>query len=464
MAAVLAVLAAAVPVTRERLTRFAAMTGLSVTETNAGQVVSHFTGSRRWRLAAVVAAVPLAGLTQDVFYLVVGWCAVDVLRGSRRPAGTSQVNDDAAAYRAAWLLALTGAVAASGFLLISQGPTPARYVHAAVLILVAAAVSYASRRSSVIPASEPADDAGRAEPAIGRWSARNRYLAGSAIVLSGAFLAPWQSPRSELPEYSLPATSSPEPAAITKFDGYKGPTCPWFDEIDDPCRWWSVNGQPFPQAAPYVVGRNGAPRRAPFTRSPDKNAVVYLDRLSRRMVHQDAAGVHPLTGRLADTAVPTPTFAGQSRYVALAKDDAQVTDTTTWTTVSIPGARKVHDLNLRGVVVTTASELLVLDHRGQKRISLPLARVQDSSDDTYHLRPDGRRLVAVHVYEGSVETYDSETGERLSRVRPAFRGGDDLDAGLGWSERGAFRVRGSPSDRVYNVDLATGKLWRGERP
>jgi hypothetical protein len=48
-------------------------------------------------------------------------------------------------------------------------------------------------------------------------------------------------------------------------------------------------------------------------------------------------------------------------------------------------------------------------------------------------------------------------------VVPTFPGDDFLDIGLGWSKEGAFLVRSYPSDHVYNLDLATGKLWRRKR-
>jgi hypothetical protein len=181
------------------------------------------------------------------------------------------------------------------------------------------------------------------------------------------------------------------------------------------------------------------------------------------MVYQNAEGIHHLTGSLADTEVPTLTFAGQSRYVALSKSDTQITDTRTWTTVSIPGARQVHDLNESGIVVTTTSRVLVLDHRGKTRMSLPLRKIKDASEDTYHLRPDGKRVVVIRGHEGRVETFDPETGRRVSNVIPKFPGDDYLDIGLGWSKQGPFLVRGHMSERVYYLDLATGKLWRREK-
>ncbi|MEZ7129567.1 hypothetical protein ACBR40_29905 [Nonomuraea sp. AD125B] len=39
--------------------RFATLTGLEVTSTSARQVIDHFAGLRRWRLAAVVLAAPV---------------------------------------------------------------------------------------------------------------------------------------------------------------------------------------------------------------------------------------------------------------------------------------------------------------------------------------------------------------------------------------------------------------------
>ncbi|MEV1167785.1 hypothetical protein [Nonomuraea sp. NPDC049784] len=402
-------------------------------------------------------------LTNDPFYLALGWCAASAFRDVRLPARMLHVHDDAKIYQRAWLLGSAGAMVASGYLLTNQGATPARLTHSVIVIVVAAAVPLAARKLSARPMPEASDDMTRAELAIGRWSMRNLYLGGTAIVLSGTLLIPGQPPRRELPEYSTPKSFPEQTAEFTEVNEYKGPTCPWVDEMDDPCRSWLVNGQPFPQAAPYVIGKGGAPRPAPFVRSPDKKAAVYLDRRSRRMVYQDAQGIHPLTESLADAAVPTATFEGQNRYIALAKDDAQITDTKTWTTVPIPGAQQVHDLNSSGIVVTTASQVLVLDHRGKKRMSLPFKRAaKDAPEDTYNLRTDGSRLVVIRSQE-TVETFDTGTGKRLAIVVPTFPGDDFLDIGLGWSKEGAFLVRSYLSDRVYNLDLATGKLWRRKR-
>lgn len=464
-AVVTTVLAAAVPVTSERLTRFATLAGLSVTTANARPIIDHFTGLRRWRLITLAVAVPLACLTGDPFYLVLGWCAVSVFRDVRLPApGARSHDDDTDVYRKAWLLGLGCSVVACGYLLIDKGATPARLTHAAIMIIVAVAVPLAARNLAAGPASEVSDDTARTGSAIRRWSARTLYLAGIAIVLSGALLTPGQPPRRDLPEYSMPVSFPRYTAEFTTVDEYKGPTCPWVDEVDDPCRSWLVNGEPFPQAAPYVIGKGGAPRRAPFVRSPDKKAVVYLDRNDRRMVYQDADGIRHLTGGLADGEVPTPTFTGQNRYVALTRDGTRITDTRTWTTVSIPGTRKVHDLNESGIVATTASRVLVLDHRGRTRMDLPLRKIEDDArEDTYHLRPDGKRFVVIRSSEGSVETFAPETGRRLSGVTPTFPGDDFLDIGLGWSEKGPFLVRGYQSERVYYLELATGKLWRRDR-
>ncbi|HUR06301.1 MAG TPA: hypothetical protein VM347_27390 [Nonomuraea sp.] len=179
------------------------------------------------------------------------------------------------------------------------------------------------------------------------------------------------------------------------------------------------------------------------------------------MVYQDAGGIHYLTGSLADTAVPTPTFATQSRYVGLAKDSAQIIDTKTWTTLSIPGAQQVHDLNESGIVVTTASQVLVLDHRGKTRMALPLRKIEkDVVEDTYYLRPDGSRFVVIRGGEERVETFDPRTGKRVSTVAPKIPDDDFLHVGLGWAKEGPFLVRTYNSKRVYYLDLATGKLWR----
>ncbi|MFC4060985.1 hypothetical protein ACFOWE_22005 [Planomonospora corallina] len=469
------VLAAALPVTQERLTRFAAMSGFSPTVAEARRVIDHFTGLRRRRLAALALTVPVACLTGDPFYLVVGWCAASVLHGVRLsprirtdgvrlPPPEPRARGGARIHRDAWLLCLGGAVAASAHLLAGQGVTPARLAHAAVMAAAAAAVPLAARNLGAGPASGTPEDAARAEPAIRRWSARNLYLAGTAIVLSGALLTPGHAVQRELPEYSMPRSFPEHTAAFETVREYDEPTCPWFDQMDDPCRSWLVNGEPFPQAAPYVIGKGGAPRLAPSVLSPDEKAVVYLERHARRMVYQDSGGVHHLTGGLPDARVPAPVFAGQSRYVALVGEDTRVVDTRTWAAVPIHGARRVHDLNRSGIVATTASRVLVLDHRGRERLSLPLRTLRtDVPEDTYHLRPDGRRLVVVRGPESRLDTFDTWTGRRLSSVTPVFPGDDFLDAGLGWSERGSFLVRGAMSERVYDLDLTTGSLWRRGR-
>jgi hypothetical protein len=180
------------------------------------------------------------------------------------------------------------------------------------------------------------------------------------------------------------------------------------------------------------------------------------------MVYQDAEDVHDLTGEVADTALPTATFAGQSRYVALTRNGARITDTKTWTTVSIPEARKVHDLNENGIVVTTASKVLVLDPRGKTRMSLPLVKNAGFPADSFHLRPDGTRFVVIRGRR-TVETFDPSTGERVSSVLPEFPGDDSIGTGLGWSKEGPFLIRGAESERVYYLDLTTGKLWRRDR-
>jgi hypothetical protein len=445
----MSLLVAAVPVTRERLTRFAAFTGLSVTTANAGRIIGHFTGLRRRRLIALVLAVPLACYTNDPFYLVLGWCAVSVFTPHAHEG-----DDDI--YRRVWLLGLGVAVLAGGYLLTNQEVTPARLAHAVIIVVVAIAVSLAARKSS--PASEACDDLAQAERAIGHWSRRNLYLAGTAIVLSGALLTPGQPPQRELPEYAMPTSFPRAIAEFTKVNKYTAPTCPWVDEMDDPCRSWLVNGRPFPQAAPYILRKGKAPLRAPFVRSPDKKAVVYLDRHDRRMAYQDATGVRHLTDSLPDAAVPTPLFASQNRYLTLTKDGVQIFDTKTWTTVSVPSGRQVHDLNGSGIVVTTASQVLVLDHRGKTRMSLPLRETADA----YHLRPDGRRFVVIRGYEERAETYDTGTGKRLSSVPLTFPGEDSLEVGLGWSKQGPFLVRGWPSERVYFLDLNTGQALEAQ--
>ncbi|WP_219506564.1 hypothetical protein [Nonomuraea ceibae] len=437
VAALLTVLAAASPVSRERLDRFAAQTGFTVTAADAEQVVGHFRAVRRWRLIALVVAVPVAGLTNDPFSLVLGWCAVSVVFSR----GASNAYDEARVYRGAWLLGLAGAVSATAFLL--RDVTAARIAHTGILIAVAVAVTFAARREA---ASAPA------ELAIGRWSTRGLYLAGTAIVLSAALLTPGLPVLPEPPAYTPPLTFSDSRPSFETVRTYKAPSCAWTTQVAADCRGWLVNGQPFPQAAPYVVVPGKAPRPAPFTRSPDKRALVYLHRHDRRLVYEDEAGARPLTGALADTELPKVTFAGQNRYLALVRDGARIIDTRTWRTLELPDVRRVHDLGKSGIVAATAARALVLDHQGKPRMSLP-------AGDAYHLHPKGHRLVVIDD-EGRVTTYDVKTGERLRTVTPVFRGDDSLGSGLGWSAKGAFQVRAAWSERVYNLDLSTGKLWR----
>jgi hypothetical protein len=138
-------------------------------------------------------------------------------------------------------------------------------------------------------------------------------------------------------------------------------------------------------------------------------------RLAHAVIVIAVAAAVPLAARkLSAARAPSLTFHGQGRYVALARDSATITDTKTWTTTSIPGARKVHDLNESGIVATTATQVLVADHRGKTRLSLPAK----SSKDTYDLRQDGRQLVIIRRSEGAVETFTVATGERVSSVVP----------------------------------------------
>ncbi len=94
-------------------------------------------------------------------------------------------------------------------------------------------------------------------------------------------------------------------------------------------------------------------------------------------------------------------------------------------------------------------------------MSLPLRKTRKNTrEDTYHLRLDGKRLVAIRDFGSRVETFDPETGRRLSSVALKLPGDDFLDVGLGWSKRDLFLVRGALSERVYYLDPATGELWR----
>jgi len=453
MVAALTLPAAALPVTRERLTRFTASSGLTVTTANAHLVINYFTALRRWRLIALTLSIPLTGVTNDPFYLVFGLFAAFIFRNVRLPPRVLQIPDDAKTYRETWLLGLTGAMAAFGYLLADQGISPALLAHAAIVIIVAAVVPV--RRPDARPRPEAPNDIAQAELALGRRSTRTLYLAATAIVVSGALLTPGIPAAPEPPDYSMPQPPLEDTAAFTTVGGYAGPTCPWSDHMNAPCRYWLVNEKPFPQAAPYVIRKGGAPELAPFTRSRDRKAVVYLGKDDRRLTYQNAEGMHSLTKSLADTAVPNPTFAGQSRYLALSKDDTQIIDTRTWTTLSIPGAQKVHTINQSGLVATTATRVLVLDHRGTERMSLPIGKV----GDTYHLRNDGDRFVVIRSRR-RVETFDPKTGRRLSFVAPVFPNDDSIGKGLGWTAQGVFQIRTYDSERVYNLDLASGRLQK----
>ncbi|NRQ37120.1 hypothetical protein HII36_35590 [Nonomuraea sp. NN258] len=440
VAAALTVLAAFVPVTREQLTWFAATTGVTLTPANAALVVEHFVGLRRWRLISLAVAAPLTGFTDDLFYLVLGWCAPSVLRGLPFSVGERHGRRELI-YRTAWRLALGAALASTGFTLVDQGVDGELLAHAAAVVIAATAVSgLAAKRNS--------------------WTARGCYLSGTAIVLCGALLVPIKAAPAELPEYTMPRPLYVGMAMFGEIERIAPPTCAWRYYADEPCRSWQVNGEPFPQAATYLIGKGGAPRAAPLRVSPDGKAVVYLDGRDRRMVRQDRDGIRPLTGRLADADVPTPTFAGQNRYVALSGDGAQIIDTKTWDTLRLPDVRQVHDLNASGIVASTGTDVIVFDAAGKRRMSLTQRKIKDAPDDTYHLRADGRRFVVIRGHEMRVETYDPRTGARLSAVTPAFPGDDFLDVGLGWTKQGDFLVRGYDTERTYHLDLTTGRLWR----
>ncbi|SEG40345.1 hypothetical protein SAMN05444920_102894 [Nonomuraea solani] len=451
--AAITVVPAAAPVTRERLNRFAKSNGLTITPDNARQVIDHVTGLRRWRLAALLVAAPLAGFTNDPFYLVLGWCVGFVLRDVRFPLAPFRISAEARVYRGAWLLTLGVAAVTGNILVADEGVTPAFLVHAAIVIVVAAAVPFSARNLGA-----------GASSAIRDLSTRNVYLAASAIALSAALLVPGRAPLPETPEYTMPRMGGEYAAEFQTADDIEAPTCPWMDQVDAPCRTWLVNENPFPQAAPYIVRTGGAPQHAPFVLSPDRKAVVYLHAKDRRLVYQNAEGTHPLTGRLPDTGLPTVTFTRQNRYLALAGDDVRIVDTKDWSTLPIPGARKVHDLSRNGIVATTDSEVLVLDHKGRERMSLTLRKfAEDALEDTYHLRPDGGLLVVIRARENQVDTYLPESGKRVARLTPKLGADDWLGSGLGWSKRGPFLIEIGDDERVHHLDLRTGSLWRRDK-
>ncbi|MEV4563899.1 hypothetical protein AB0K12_09015 [Nonomuraea sp. NPDC049419] len=434
-----AISAAAMTVSREMLTRFATLSGYPVTMENAPQVIDYFSRLRRRRLAAVVLAVPVAGLTGDPFYLVAGWCTGPLLAARRVPFFAMNVP------RALWLTSLTAAALAGVHLVVSEDPGRTLLPHAAVALAVAAAVTLADRRPRV-------PDQDQAARALAAWSARNVHLAGSAVVLASVLLAPGRPPQDEPPGHNGPAEVRATPATFETVDEHDAPTCPWFDETVAPCRFWQVNGEPFPQAALYVAEAGKAPRSAPFAVAPNRKAVVYLHAEDRRLTYQDAGGSRPLTPPLADADVPTVTF--KDRFVIMSGAGAQIVDTRTWTPLMLAGARKVHDVNAAGVVVTKGDRVLVLDLRGRVRMRLPAGK----RGDDYHLRPDGRRLVVIRWAKDRAETYDPATGKRLSAVTYRFPGEDWLENVPGWSKGGRFLLHSAYEDRSYSLDLATGKL------
>ncbi|MER6575923.1 hypothetical protein [Nonomuraea sp. NPDC001023] len=446
-AALITVPAAAAPLGQGRLGRFVALTGLPAEETDARRVVGHLAGVRRWRLAAVVLAAPVAGLTADPFYLVVGWCAVSVFRVVRAPVTE-------AVYRQAWLLAVFASAVTGCYLLAAQGITLTRLAHAVIVVAVIAAILYAERNAG----PEKADET---ESAIGRWSVRARYSAGAAIVLAGVFLAPGRALPSESPQYTMPIRVEEQQVSFQEIGEVKRPTCPWIDELDAPCRYWLVDDVPFPQAAPYVVMKGGAPKAAPFVVSPDRRSVVYLDRTSRRMVHQNEANRHELGGPLADTDVPEVSISERGRYVALTRNGTRVIDTRAWSGITLPGVLKVLEVNSAGTVVRTASRLIAYDHRGKELLSTAIPDGLLRSHTAF-LKPDGSRLLIISDDGNLVETYDLTTGERIHRVRPRLPGGDPIDSGTGWSSKGPFQVRRDSGDgerKNFFLDLATGRTW-----
>ncbi|MET8862552.1 hypothetical protein ABZW11_06300 [Nonomuraea sp. NPDC004580] len=213
-----------------------------------------------------------------------------------------------------------------------------------------------------------------------------------------------------------------------------------------------VDGEPFPQAAAYVVEPGKAPRSAPFAVAGNRKAVVYLHAKDRRLTYQNARGTRPLTPPLTDADVPAVTFKG--RFVVMSGDGAQVIDTRTWAPLLTAGAREVHDVNAAGVIVTKGDRVLVLDLKGRQRMRLPVGK----GGDTYHLRPDGGRLVVIRWAKQRAETYDPATGKRLSAVTYRFPGDDWLENVPGWSKGGRFLLHSAYEDRSYSLDLATGRL------
>jgi hypothetical protein len=91
IAAVIAVLVVDVPVSRERVQRFADRQGLAVTADNAAQVVAYLATVRRWRTAGLVAALAASTVVDlrhqrisvSFTYLLAGWFAGAVVAEAR---------------------------------------------------------------------------------------------------------------------------------------------------------------------------------------------------------------------------------------------------------------------------------------------------------------------------------------------------------------------------------------------
>ncbi|RSM98194.1 hypothetical protein DMB42_45140 [Nonomuraea sp. WAC 01424] len=278
-------------------------------------------------------------------------------------------------------------------------------------------------------------------------------------MLAGVLVTPGRALPSEPPQYTMPREFPERQVSFEKIGEVKRPTCPWIDQMDDPCRYWLVDDEPFPQAAPYVVMKGGAPTAAPFVVSPDRRSVVYLDRASRRVVHQHGGNRRDLSGPLPDADVPEVSISERGRYVALTRNGTRVIDTGSRSGITLPGVLKVLEVSSPGVVVTTASGLIVYDRRGKERLNIAVPSLLLESRTAF-LKPDGSRLVVISDDGDLVETYDLTTRERIHRVRPRLPDGDPVESGAGWSSKGRFQIRrdaGAEERRDFFLDLATGR-------
>src|SRR5437868_5318678 len=261
---------ALVPVTRERLTRFTRLNGLSVTPENARSVIGHVTSLRRWRLASLIIAIPIAGFINDPIYIVLAWFAAYVAHWARPPAQEPQAPGNMKTYWGIWSLRLACvAVAVYSLLEVHERPNPipaVYWAHVVVVIILGVALP-PPRRPRVESTPIAPGGMAQAEPKPVRWPTRTLHIAGTIIIVSGALTIPGRPPERGMLEYSVPMTYPEETAQFRSVERVDEPTCAWFGQADDPCMYWRVDYNRFPQAAPYIIEKGGVPRLAPFTYS-----------------------------------------------------------------------------------------------------------------------------------------------------------------------------------------------------